>query len=99
MDEPQLDASTAVARAAAVTGEESRLVSLPKPLMVMAARWFERQKEKADADVPPRLCRFQIDQHARDLRFDAGKARRELGWRPEVGVEEGMRRTLLNGGA
>jgi predicted dehydrogenase/nucleoside-diphosphate-sugar epimerase len=96
VDEPQLDASAAAARAAELTGEQSRLVPLPKPLLMIAARWFERQGERADADVPPRLSRFQIAQHARDLRFDAGKARQQLGWRPEVGLEEGMRRTLLS---
>jgi nucleoside-diphosphate-sugar epimerase len=98
VDEPQLDARAAAAQAATLTGEESRLVPLPKPLLVMAARWFERQKERVDADVPPRLSRFQIAQEARDLRFDAGKARRQLGWRPEVSLEEGMRRTLAEGG-
>jgi predicted dehydrogenase/nucleoside-diphosphate-sugar epimerase len=96
VDDPQLDVHTAADRAAALTGEESRLVPVPKPLLEMAARWLERQKEREDADVPPRLSRFQIAEQACDLRFDAGKARRELGWRPEVGLEDGMRRTLLS---
>lgn len=42
------------------------------------------------------LIRYVTDRPGHDLRYaiDAGKIERELGWRPSVTVEEGLRRTV-----
>ena len=48
---------------------------------------------------PPRraLIAFVADRPGHDLRYavDCGKIERELGWRPQVSFEEGLRRTVL----
>jgi dTDP-glucose 4,6-dehydratase len=43
-----------------------------------------------------RLIRFVADRPGHDFRYaiDAGKIERELGWRPSVTLEEGLRRTV-----
>jgi dTDP-glucose 4,6-dehydratase len=49
------------------------------------------------SDRPRRsLITFVTDRPGHDLRYaiDAGKARRELGWRPSVGFEAGLERTV-----
>jgi nucleoside-diphosphate-sugar epimerase/predicted dehydrogenase len=94
IDDPQIETRAAAASVDEITGDRTRLVPLPKPLLMAAAGWLERRSERADSEVPPKLSRFQLDQQARDVRYDAGKARRELGWEPEVSLEEGMRRAL-----
>lgn len=45
---------------------------------------------------PESLIAYVADRKGHDLRYavDAGKLRRELGWRPETGFEEGIRRTV-----
>lgn len=40
----------------------------------------------------PALTRYRASLFRGDLAFSAAKAQRELGWRPAVGLEEGMRR-------
>jgi dTDP-glucose 4,6-dehydratase len=43
------------------------------------------------------LIQFVEDRPGHDLRYavDGGKIERELGWKPQVGFEEGLRRTVL----
>jgi dTDP-glucose 4,6-dehydratase len=45
---------------------------------------------------PERLITYVADRKGHDLRYaiDAGKLQRELGWRPETGFDEGIRRTV-----
>lgn len=43
---------------------------------------------------PPALTRKAVSMISRTTRFSTARARSELGWRPQVGVEEGVRRTL-----
>jgi predicted dehydrogenase/nucleoside-diphosphate-sugar epimerase len=40
------------------------------------------------------LTPYRLRSGQADLRFDCSRAREELGWRPIVGIEEGIRRTL-----
>ena len=62
------------------------------------ARFLERRRESAHADSPPRLSRFQIASATRDVLYDVGKARRELGWSSAVGLGEGLQRTFAENG-
>jgi len=41
------------------------------------------------------LSRHQVERTVRSATFDSGRARNELGWEPRVGIEEGLRRTLV----
>jgi len=45
---------------------------------------------------PESLIRFVTDRPGHDLRYaiDASRLERELGWRPRVSIEEGLRRTV-----
>lgn len=45
-------------------------------------------------DRDPTLTRYRVAVAARDLFFDAGRARRDLGWKPRVGLEEAIERTV-----
>jgi dTDP-glucose 4,6-dehydratase len=49
-----------------------------------------------DMGKPESLIRFVPDRLGHDLRYaiDASKLERELGWRPRVGFEEGLARTI-----
>lgn len=43
---------------------------------------------------PPPLTRYRIAVQARDLAFVAEKVEQELGYRPKVSLQEGLRRTV-----
>ncbi len=43
---------------------------------------------------PPHLTRYAVALMARPTRFSIERAKKELGWRPEVSVDAGFRRTL-----
>ncbi len=93
VDEPQLAGRDIAARYAHAKGESVRVLGLPATPMRLLAAALERRYDRAGAEVPPKLSRFQIATATRDLRYDTDKARRELGWAPEITLEEGLRRT------
>jgi nucleoside-diphosphate-sugar epimerase len=43
---------------------------------------------------PPVFTRYVVSLLGRSTRFSTARARTELGWRPQVGIEDGLRRTL-----
>ena len=45
-------------------------------------------------DRDPTLTRYRVAVAARDLFFDAARARRELGYRPRIGFEDAIERTV-----
>jgi 2-alkyl-3-oxoalkanoate reductase len=98
VDEPQPQVRTAALRAAAVLGEPTRLLPVPSAVLTRIAEILERRHEKTQADSPPRLSRFQIASATRDVRYDVGKARRELGWVSAVSLDEGLERTFATNG-
>ena len=91
---PDLDARSLAQRVGELKGETTRLLPLPVAPLNALARVLERRREEAGAEIPPQLSRFQIEQRVRDLRYDVSKARAELGWRPRVSLDEGLRRSL-----
>jgi nucleoside-diphosphate-sugar epimerase len=44
--------------------------------------------------IPPSLYRRRVDFFRKSRAFDISRARHELGYAPQVGVREGIRRTL-----
>jgi nucleoside-diphosphate-sugar epimerase len=69
-----------------------RLLRLPVPILMMVAVGLEWLGVLVKRGVP--LSRYRV----RSLRpltgFDISRAERLLGWRPRVGVQEGLRRTF-----
>jgi nucleoside-diphosphate-sugar epimerase len=63
------------------------------PLNILAAI-LERRHRRHGQDNPPPVSRFHIHSATRDLRYDTSKARKDLGWVPAVGLDEGLRRAL-----
>jgi nucleoside-diphosphate-sugar epimerase len=55
---------------------------------------FELRSGLSGSEVPPKLSRYVIRSACRDICYDISKARQELGWRPAVTPEEGIRRML-----
>lgn len=81
-DGEDLSTTELLRRTAAALGVRSRLVPVPPILLEIAARSLGR------AALWQRL--------AGNLQVDAGKARRVLGWRPVVSVDEALRRAVAD---
>lgn len=56
--------------------------------------WMERQARKNGATQAPRLTQARLKFLGLNLDFSIEKARRELGYRPAVGFEQGMQETM-----
>jgi nucleoside-diphosphate-sugar epimerase len=94
VDDPQPRAREAARQADAVAQGGVRFVGLPPaPLKALASR-LEAKAAEANAETPPKLSNFQIASATRDVRYATTRAREDLGWEPEIGLEEGLRRTL-----
>jgi nucleoside-diphosphate-sugar epimerase len=94
VDDDQPVAREAYRRAMTAAGDDVRLVPVPASLLSALGGWLESRAERADADTPPRVSRFQIASATRDMRYDTAKARTRLGWEPAVSLDEGLRRTF-----
>jgi nucleoside-diphosphate-sugar epimerase len=67
-------------------------VSLPYPVAMGVAHVVERAfRLKKSAEAPP-LSPFVVKILTRDVVYDASKAVRLLGWRPQVRALDGLRR-------
>jgi nucleoside-diphosphate-sugar epimerase len=82
----------AVYRAAA--GESWRAVFLPVGLIAAAAWGVERGCRLARRRPP--VTHHQIQRATRRAFYDCSRAERLLGWRPAVGVQEGLQRTFAS---
>ena len=82
-DGEDLSTTELVHRMAQAAGVPARLMPVP----VWALQAVGRMLGKGDA--VQRLCG--------DLQIDSGKARKILGWRPKVSVQEGLRRAFAGG--
>ncbi len=79
---------------ALLTGNAPRLVSLDVDRLVQLAGVVR----EAVAPVAPRLAHLlqeeTLDNLRHDIHYDTGKAQRQLGYAPQVGLYEGLRRAL-----
>lgn len=68
---------------------------VPVPLWVarLAAGWMEGRARRRGDPAPPRLTQGRLKFLGLNLDFSIEKAKRELGYRPGVSFDEGMRRT------
>ncbi len=69
---------------------------VPVPLWVARplARWLEARARRRGATKAPVLTQARVKFLGLDLDFSIEKARRELGYRPRVSFDEGMRETV-----
>lgn len=78
----------------AAAGESWRAVFLPVALIAAAAWGVERGCRLARRRPP--VTRHQIQRATRRAFYDCSRAEQLLGWRPAVGVQEGMQRTFAS---
>jgi len=97
VDDPQVSVRTALGTLRRVQGERGIVVPMPAGLLGLGARVLEARQGRNGRDVPPRLTRYTIDSARRNVRYATDKIRRDVGWQPEVPLEEGLRRTVAAG--
>jgi nucleoside-diphosphate-sugar epimerase len=70
----------------------------PVPVPLWMARvigwWQEGLARRRHATIPPRVTQARIKFLGLNLDFSIDKARRELGYQPRIGFDEGMKQTL-----
>jgi nucleoside-diphosphate-sugar epimerase len=91
VDEPQTSVRSCALQGAQLAGERIYPVPVPRPLLMTAAGALERRQDRSGSDSPPRLSRFVVRSACADIRYSSAKARRELGWEPEVSLRDGLR--------
>lgn len=91
VDEPQVLVRDVVAKSIAISGVQSTLVPIPPLLLLSVARLFEWRNTLAGSETPPKLSRYLIHSDCRNIRYGTTKATTQLGWRPAVTLEEGLR--------
>jgi nucleoside-diphosphate-sugar epimerase len=67
--------------------------SVPRAAAVLAGAATEAFYRFALPGRAPPLTRYRAEVASTNLEFSGERARRELGWSPRVGLEEGLRRT------
>lgn len=67
--------------------------SVPLAVAKFAGAALEDMYRLVGAKKGPPLTRYRIAYVAKDLHFSNARAKRELGWGPRVGFEEGLKRT------
>lgn len=72
-------------------GKPFAVRSVPYPVLDCAARAMEAVS--AFTGKEPKFTRYSIGALAYDMTLDIGKIERELGYEPQVGMEEALRRT------
>jgi nucleoside-diphosphate-sugar epimerase len=71
-----------------------RPAAVPLWLARLLARWMEARARRAGASKAPVLTQARVKFLGLDLDFSIDKARRELGYRPRISFDEGMRETV-----
>ena len=67
---------------------------IPYRLAIAMAALAERAQGMLHPESPPPLTRFGVTMLGGDTRFSIERARTDLGFRPEIGVDEGVRRGI-----
>ncbi len=89
-DGEEITAREAVEAIAASLGARPPRLSLPFGAVYGAAALVEGAARLARRRTPPPLTRYAVRLMACDCRYDIGKARREIGYRPTVSFREGV---------
>jgi nucleoside-diphosphate-sugar epimerase len=78
----------------AATHSKFITLSVPFSLLLFSAILAEQLKKLKALNKSSSLSRYSLVSKWTSLRFDASKAKKELGWRPKVSLEEGLKRTF-----
>jgi len=97
VDEPQPTLRDIIRQRQKVTEESMVTIPLPAGVLIALARWCERRCARNGTLLPPKLSQYVIESARRNICYDTCKARTELGWAPEVSLQEGLRRTAASG--
>jgi nucleoside-diphosphate-sugar epimerase len=98
VDEPQVTVREVSLRRITLADERITLLPVSSGLLNGLARFMEWKTKRNHSRIPPNLSRYTIDSARRSLRYDTEKARQQLGWQPEVSLDEGLRRALKSAG-
>ncbi len=90
-DEEYVEIEDLVRRVAKAMGREVRIPHYPVWPLVVAGHVFE--KACKPFGITPPIFPRRVDWYRQNRAFDIGKARRDLGYEPRVGMDEGLRRT------
>ncbi|MBT8470170.1 MAG: NAD-dependent epimerase/dehydratase family protein [Deltaproteobacteria bacterium] len=91
-DGEDLSTPELIRRVAALTGSRTRLVSVPMPLLRRLARGADTFTEATGWSLP--LDTGTLRRLESSLYVDIEPLREKLGWTPQIGVDEGLRRML-----
>jgi len=84
-----------VDRLAEIVGVASPRVVIPYPVAYLVGWAMEKTYGALGTEARPLLTRTAVALFGTNQGFPVDKARRELGYEPEVNFEEGMRRTAI----
>jgi nucleoside-diphosphate-sugar epimerase len=74
-------------------GVPAKFGSVPTPVARTAGWFLELLWKLGRAKTPPLVHRYRVGLVAKDFHFSCEKAKRMLGYSPEIPLEEGLRRT------
>jgi nucleoside-diphosphate-sugar epimerase len=94
VDEPQVRLRQASRAKNAVTGEKGIIIPIPPFTLGSMAALMEGSSRRKGAATPPKITRYVVRSACRNIKYDTRKAQSELGWVPEVTLNEGLRRML-----
>lgn len=89
-DGEEITARQAIIAIAEAMGAPPPRISLPFRAVYGAAALVEAAARLTGRETPPPVTRYAVRLVASDCRYDIGKARRELGYRPLVTFREGI---------
>ena len=78
-----------------MAGENATIVKIPLPVVTILALGVELLGKLLKRSVP--LTRYRLKSALAPIAFDCSAAEKSLGWKPRIGVEEGLKRTLACG--
>jgi nucleoside-diphosphate-sugar epimerase len=71
-----------------------RALTVPRPAIRPLSGLCEWYHERSRGQLPAILTCYKSNAQWKPLRYSNGKAKTRLGWRPRVGLDEGLQRTL-----
>lgn len=77
-----------------ISGEKLGLIPFPPFLFNIFAFILETKSNINKADTPPRLTHYVIHSEHRNVCYSTKNSRELIGWQPEVGLEDSIRRTI-----